>query len=138
MIFDKLWKLERKRSRVSAGFKKDLLKSKNSAERYSIESDEHFELDMIDDEIQGEMTRRLQKKARKLDIPIPSGDGNWVRSQVTGIAYLQESVRYDLARKILSDQRDRLDLQKNRIMLYTSIIAILSSIISILVSFLRK
>ena len=138
MVFDKLSRLEQKRERIATAFIKDIRAAKSGSERESIECDERFELEMIDDEIQTEKSRRLLVKARKLDIPVPSGNGVWVTSQIGRATYLREDVRFDLAKTIRGDQKERVDLRKNQILLYTSILAIASSIISILVSLFRK
>jgi hypothetical protein len=136
MIFDRLWRLERQRSRGLRLFRKEIRAAKTHEERECLEQDQYFELGMKDDEIQAELTRRLQDLAQKLDIPIPSGDGIWRRSDALGCRYLSGNARYDLAQQIRKEKKERreslIGVWKDILLLLTGVAAIVSSLWSIL------
>ena len=132
MIFDQIWKLRRQRKHIGEAYEEDIRAAKNIDERQNLESEQWLELDMIDDQIRGQLTRRLQEKARNLDIPIPSDGESWVHSQTTGISYLRDKIRHNLKREICEDGKERRSFWKDIFLLATGIVAIVSSIWSIL------
>lgn len=136
MIFDKRWKLRRARTRIDGAYKKEIQTAKNLEERQSLESQAWSELDMIDDEIRGELTNRLQEKARNLDIPIPSDSESWAHSQTAGIGYLRDAIRYDLEQQVRKERKQRRDFHfsfwKDILLFLTAAAAIASSIWSII------
>ena len=136
MIFDKTWRFRRQRKRIDEAYEKDIRAAKNFEERQNLESEQYLELNMIDDQIRGELTRSLQEKARNLDIPIPSGRESWAHSQTTGIGYLRDTIRFDLEQQVRKERKERRDfylgLWKDILLLLTAVVAIVSSIWSIL------
>jgi hypothetical protein len=135
MIFDKIWKLQWQRKRIDAAYKKGIRAAENLDDRQSLECQAWSELEMIDDQIRGEQTQRLQMRAKILDIPIPSDSESWIHNRNTGIGYLRDAIRYDLKQQIRKESKERRDyhlsLWKDILLLLTGIAAIVSSIWSI-------
>src|SRR5208337_1611494 len=132
MIFDGIWRLRRLRNNAEEDFRKNIRSTKNALERQRIESEMQFELETLDDDLRVALTRKLEKAARNLDIPIPSGSEAWGQHQTSGEGFLKDLVRDDLKQKIEKENKGRRDLWKDIILFTSGIVACTQLIWSLL------
>ena len=110
----KLRRLQRKKGKILAGYKRDKEKAKRDKKaREEIESIDHsamFESDLKDDEIESLASRNLIQTAQRLLLPIPeySRDSDaWKESRLTGRIRLTRSAMATLRSKIRTERKER-------------------------------
>ncbi len=127
MIFDELWRAERRakkvRKRIDEKYNPLLgaaKKKKDKDEYDAILSGLMSETDLNEDEPRLIRTRRLVNRARKSGIPVPpqpaplSDDVNdnetWFFNYTTGNFYLSDSAEAELTREVRKEERERWQL----------------------------
>lgn len=126
MIFDELWRAERRTKKKAKRIKETYLPlleaaKKEDEEKYqSTLADFFFESD-LNDEAASLRTDRLVKRARKLGIPIPAKPNPWATDPVnnvswefnstTGNFYLSDKAELELTREVRKEELERLQHQ---------------------------
>ncbi len=125
MIFDELWRAERKAKKARKRLREHydpLLeaakKEKNDEKHERIFYDLKLELDLID-EPESIRTNRLVKRAKKLGIPFPprpnphaqDADDNefWEMNRSTGEMYLSDKGEFELTRECRKEETESLE-----------------------------
>ena len=128
VIFGRIWRLNRQYATAQQEYEDELRAVKTSADRQRIESQMQFDLEMINDVIRVELTKKLLKEARNLDIPVPSEGHSWERSPTAGDGYLIDSVRDDLKQRIRKERKERRELHfglwKDILLLVSGLVAV--------------
>lgn len=124
MIFDKIWRLRRLRNSAEEDFRKEIRSAKNALERLRIEGEMQSELETLDDDLRVALTRKINKTARNLDIPVPSESESWGQHQTSGEGFMKDLFRNGLKQQIEKEKKGRRDLWKDIILFISGILAI--------------
>jgi hypothetical protein len=125
MIFDELWRAERKARKARKRLREqyhpllDAAKKEKNQEKYGgLVSEYLFQLD-LSDEPETIRTNRLVKRAKKLGIPFPpppnphsqDADDNefWEMNRSTGEMYLSDKGEFELTRECRKEELESLD-----------------------------
>src|SRR4030042_2818334 len=110
----RLGKLHRLRSKTVDLYKrlqeKERREKKPQKDIESLISEEIFEVDMIDDEIETLESRYLIESARQLVLPIPDFDrdsNTWEESPITGRFRLSKKAMVDIRSSVRKEQKER-------------------------------
>ena len=132
MIFDRVSRLKRSYSKLEMRYRQELRRAKSPVDQQRIESEMRLDLESIEEVISVERTRKLEREARNLDIPIPSESQAWGQTQIEGDGYLYACVRDDLQKRIRKEKQERRDqyfgILKDIVLLASGLLAIAHTI----------
>jgi hypothetical protein len=141
MIFDALWKAQRQRRELEEKFGKligEAERRKDDEEVQSLVKELLLERGLIEDRIHRIETRRVQEKAEKFGIPVPSlsDKESWDDGQHSQIIFLTVRARLKLRQEIRKERRaqweDRMLLMERIILLLVGLIGAASAFVSVL------
>lgn len=112
MVFDALWKAQRKRRRLDklfGGLISKAEKRKNHEEVGSLEAEHMYERHLISDTINSLESLRIQERAERLSLPVPkySTDNEaWEKGFQPNVVYLSLKTRAELRGQIRKERRE--------------------------------
>ncbi len=115
MIFDALWRAQRKRRQLDRLFRRLTSKAEKEKRRDDVESlvAEHgFERDLVNDTINALESSRIQERAERLGIPVPkySTDNEaWEKGFQPNVVYLSLKTRAELRTQLRKERRERVE-----------------------------
>ncbi|MDO9478326.1 MAG: hypothetical protein Q7L07_16575 [Pseudohongiella sp.] len=142
-------KLEWQRESIDKSYEKEIghaiRANKSSNEIDSLRQCHRHELNLMDEEIDYLITRKILKEARRLKIPLPefdvdeNGDGeSWERGSQTGMYYLTSSGYSHLREKIRSEKRSQVEFHNIRISWIVSLTGLIGTIIGLIAVWSNK
>lgn len=135
---------------IDRSFRKSIAKLRASEEKdrmklQRLESDQHFEMSMINEEQDEHYTKQLIRKARYLRVHVPkrfSKDGQptgfWEQGHTQGLWYLTDTGISQVRTEIRNELKWRYERRTHYTALVTGLIGILGIIIGFVVGFLSK
>lgn len=119
------------------------LKDYNKAE--SLERDYRFEIDMLDEEESGYLTKKLSAKAHRLRVPVPhrynddqTDSGYWHEGQYTYRWYLTTSGFSSLRDEIRREEKARHEARAHWVIWLSSLTGVIGAVTGLVVTIIHK
>ncbi len=133
-----LFKLNRKRGEVVKAISKlaeEARKTGGERRAQEIWQTESFDIDMVDDEILGLVTRYLVNKANKRFLPVPSlseGSDIWDRSNFTGKYHLTDKGIREIRKMVRQDMKENIEILSPYVTILFGLIGAATGLIAVI------
>jgi hypothetical protein len=132
----KVWKYQRRFAKVNTAFAIDIaiarLNRKTADEIEKIKEQSHWELTLIRDEMDFEVSNHLFSEAHRYLVPIPYGQDDWSESSQLGVRFLSRKGAKQVRDDIRAEKKASWDYWANRVTLG---LALIGSIFGVLAYF---
>jgi hypothetical protein len=132
----KIWKYQRSFAKVNTAYAVDIaiarMNKKTGTEIDKIKEQSHWELSLIRDEMDFDVSNYLFAEAHRYLVPIPNGDDDWSESSQLGVRFLSRKGAKQVRDDIRSEKKATWDYWTNRI---TLALALIGSIFGVLAYF---
>ena len=132
----KIWKYQRSFAKVNTSYAVDIaisrMNKRTSDEIEKIKEQSHWELSLIRDEMDFDVSNYLMAEAHRHLVPIPNGEDDWTESSQLGVRFLSRKGAKQVRDDIRSEKKAMWDYWVNRV---TLVLALIGSIFGVLAFF---